>query len=90
MGKAAKVVADRARVYVARTKYISVVIFTTETTTLDLLKRSFGGNSYKHRTGYIWVISKRGDLEALARDLGEHADPKGAVRTKLLGLLNPE
>ena len=87
VGKAAAVVADRGRVYSTKKGYASLVVFTKELMTLDLLERSFGGAHYVHRSGYIWVLSNRGLLKTLVADLEEHGDPLGAVRTKILSLL---
>lgn len=92
MGRAAEVVAARARVYLKSDKYISVQIFLSDKdgTTEDLLTRCFGGNCYKHLAGRYWMLSKRAELKRLVDDLGEHTDPKGAVRTKILKYLPEE
>jgi len=36
------------------------------------------------------MLSKRAELKRLVDDLGEHTDPKGAVRTKILKYLPEE
>lgn len=72
VGRAAQVIAERGRLYKSRRGYVSLVVFSTEITTLDLLERCFGGGHYKHRAGYIWVASRRGILRTIISDLREH------------------
>jgi len=58
-----KIVEQKARAYIAKNKYVSVLIFTKYSSETDLLKRVFGGKSSKHGTGYYWMLNKKPDVK---------------------------
>jgi hypothetical protein len=83
VGKAAAVVAEKGRVYVTKKGYVSLTLFTSDQMLLDLLERSFGGSHYKHRSGYVWVVSNRTSLASISADIAEHVDPLSAICSKI-------
>jgi len=55
---------ERARAYVLN-KRVQVHVFSKYPSECSLLIHTFGGNKYKHGSGFTWIISKRSDLVAL-------------------------
>lgn len=71
MGRAAEIVGTRGRAYIAKGKYVSIVVFSTSIMEMDLLIRTFGGNRYVHGSGWIWVLGRRSQLLTLKGLLDE-------------------
>jgi hypothetical protein len=72
VGRAARIIVERARVYPVRGKYRSLRVFSKNMLELELLRDVFGGNWYVHGTGYIWAAGKDDDVDAIqsrAREL---------------------
>lgn len=66
---AAGIVWERGRAYLYKGKYPQLIVFTTSKTELDDLKQAFGGHSYAHGSGFIWVLSKRKELATLMQKM---------------------
>lgn len=62
---AKQLVLERGRGYLYKGKYPQLVIFTRSKTDIDRLIRTYGGNSYKHNSGMIWMLSRRQGLKQL-------------------------
>lgn len=54
-----EIVRLKARVYIAKNKYISIRVFTKYTSETDLLIRTFGGHTHRHGTGFYWMLTKK-------------------------------
>ncbi len=78
VGRAAAEVLERGRVYSRRGRYTSLVVFYTERSAATFLEDIFGGHVYKHRVGYVWVLSRFRDLV----DLYHHL-PDSTLKTRL-------
>ena len=63
--KAYKIVRERGRAYLYKGKYPQLTVFTKSVTELDILIQTFGGHSYKHKCGYVWLISRRSQIKKL-------------------------
>ena len=73
MERATRLLVERGRVYSqGRGKYISLRVFTKSVTDLDLLKRVWGGNAYRHPYGnlnskcWVWMLGNGRDLVRVA------------------------
>lgn len=55
-------VLEKGRGYLYRSRYPQVVVFTNSGTELDKLVQAFGGNTYRHGTGHVWILSKKKDI----------------------------
>ena len=65
--RAIEIAAARAKMYfLKRCNHASIRVFTKSITEVDLLRRVFGGEYYKHRSGYYWTLGKRDDQIAFA------------------------
>ena len=79
-----EIVRTRGRVYVARGKYVQVHVFSTFRSEVYALAYAYGGRIYKHRTGYVWLLATRTDLEALAEILIECGGSVNRIEDKIL------
>ena len=48
---------QKGRGYITKGKYPRIHVFSRSVMELDRLKREFGGNSYRHGSGHLWVFS---------------------------------
>lgn len=55
----------KGRGYLYRQRYPQVIVFSRSLTDIDKLKAEYGGNHYKHNTGYVWVLCNRADLRSM-------------------------
>lgn len=78
-----EIVCEKARAYVYRNKYPQVVVFTKYITEFDLLMREFKGGRYRHGTGYVWVLAKRGDLYEFLEKMKPYLPSKHGFETVL-------
>lgn len=62
---AKQILIERGRGYLYKQKYPQVIIFTRSVMDIDKLIRTFGGHSYKHNTGTVWVLSSKQKLKAM-------------------------
>lgn len=62
---ARQLVLQRGRGYLYRGKYPQIVIFTRSKMDIDRLVRTYGGNSYKHNAGMVWILSRRDSIKLL-------------------------
>jgi hypothetical protein len=86
---AAQIVITRGRVYVyKRCRHANLAVFTAKISEIDLLKRVFGGDYYKHRAGYYWVLGKREDQLRLLELVQPFLQQEHRL-TKLIALLSP-
>lgn len=67
MNDPAEIILARARTYAYRARYLQVQVFTKYVTETDLLIQTYGGHSYKHGTGFIWMLSNREAVIKLVR-----------------------
>lgn len=63
VGRAAQLVVDRGHMYVAKRKYEAMKVFSKDLMVMDLLRRCFGGNYYRHGVGYYWTLGHQADLK---------------------------
>jgi len=84
------IVLERGHAYLYRGKYPQLQVFTTKEIELDVLKRTFGGHSYRHGSGFVWVLSKRVELAAFMQKISPHLPSRcgleNILRPKLLEL----
>lgn len=66
---AKQILLERGRGYLYKKKYPQVIIFTRSVMDVDKLIRAFGGNQYKHNTGFIWVLSSKSKLKAMLKEI---------------------
>jgi len=77
------IVLSRARSYVNMGKYCTVVVFTTKHSEVDKLKYRFGGRSYRHGTGHVWMLSSRRELILLVQRLRNRFPSETGFEKKL-------
>ena len=68
LDKASRIVTARGKVYVDKRGYIQLQIFSRNITELDLFVRIFSGNYYSHGSEFIWMVSRRTELEYLSEN----------------------
>ena len=64
---AQQIVLERGRGYLYKGKYPQVTIFTKSLVDIYKLKTTYGGNYYKHNTGFVWMITNRYQLRLLLK-----------------------
>lgn len=84
LGKSAAVVAERGRFYVLSKRYTQVTVFSLNRRDVDELRSHFGGHVYRHRSGFVWVLSKYQDLRRLYDQLSEYPELQRDLKQKLL------
>jgi hypothetical protein len=62
---------QNARGYMTKGKYPRIHVFSRSVMELDRLVREFGGGTYKHGSGFIWVFSGKEAIKDLLARLGE-------------------
>lgn len=55
-------VAEKGRAYKVGKNRLSLHVWSKDRTVLDTLKETFGGNYYRHGSGFVWMCSKRSIL----------------------------
>lgn len=68
---------QKGRGYLTKGKYPRIHVFSRSVMELDRLIREFGGNSYRHGSGHIWVFSG----EKAIKDLLAKLDARGFLPT---------
>lgn len=66
---ARKIILEKGKSYIYKGKYITVYVFTTWVSEVVALVHAFEGHYYRHGTGYRWVLSKKGNLINLVKNL---------------------
>jgi hypothetical protein len=61
----------RCRSYATRPKYPQLVVFSKWKSELDLLVHYYGGNYYRHGSGFIWSVSKHETLITIVNIMRE-------------------
>lgn len=74
---AKQILLERGRGYLNRGKYPQIVVFTKSLTEIDKLEAVYGGNHYKHNTGYIWVVSRRENINNILWLLSPNVSANG-------------
>jgi hypothetical protein len=68
MERAARYIAAHGRSYRShKGKRVTLQIFTKQVRKLEEVRRLFGGNYYRHLSGFIWAVSKKDVLIQVAR-----------------------
>jgi len=67
-----EIVQQHARGYLPKGKYPQVVVFTKYVTELDHLKTTFGGRSYTHGSGFVWILATRKGIAELLIKMKPH------------------
>jgi len=80
---AIEIVIAKARGYLYRGKYPQLIIFTKDVIEIDKLLREFGGNTYRHGTGHVWVLSHRVQLKVLMEKIRPHLPSKHGLESIL-------
>ncbi len=62
---AAVTVAQKGTAYNVKNGRLAVQVWSKDYTRLDTVKEVFGGNYYRHGSGFVWACSKRADLVAM-------------------------
>ena len=62
---------QKARGYMTKGIYPRIHVFSRTTMELDRLVRKFGGNYYRHGSGFLWVFSGRKAIKDLIKQVGE-------------------
>jgi hypothetical protein len=73
-------VAGRARSYNLKNNRIAVHLWGKDAALLRVLKEVFGGNYYRHGSGYLWICSKRDQLERVWEAVQPHLDEEAKNR----------
>jgi len=60
---------SRGRGYLYKQRYPQVVVFSKSLTDIDKLKAAYGGNHYKHNTGYVWMLTSKRELRLLLQTI---------------------
>jgi hypothetical protein len=68
---------QKGRGYLTSGKYPRIHVFSRSVVELDRLVRRFGGNYYKHRSGFMWVLSGK----QVIADLIKTMDDEGYLPT---------
>lgn len=63
------IILKRCRAYIKRKCYLQLVVFTKWPSEIDLLKTAYGGHSYQHGSGFIWVLSKRDEVVGMMKSV---------------------
>lgn len=69
LGRSARIVKDKGRVYLSKGKYITLRVFSKARGDVVTLQKVYGGNYYEHGTGYIWVLGDKEGLKYLVESL---------------------
>lgn len=77
MVTAIDIVLEKGRGYMYKSRYPQVVVFSTSGAEIDKLIQAFGGHSYKHGTGRVWIVSRRAQLSALAEKMRPYQSRHG-------------
>ena len=62
---------QKGRGYITKGKYHRIHVFSRSVMELDRLSQEFGGNSYPHGSGHIWVFSGEKAIKDLLVKLGD-------------------
>jgi hypothetical protein len=64
--KAVRIICRDGRSYPTRGgKYVQMQVFSTRQDDVDLLTRVFGGNYYKHKSGWQWISSHKATMQRI-------------------------
>lgn len=72
VGNASRILANRGRAYTShRGSRLTVQMFSKQYRTLELIKRVFGGNYYRHQSGWLWSTSRKDTVELIRTHVRE-------------------
>jgi len=64
MGRALFILRDRAKYYEYKGR-MQIHVFSKSSEELRILEAAFGGNHYRHGSGFVWIISKRKTIQTI-------------------------
>jgi hypothetical protein len=62
---AQQILLSRGRGYLYKQRYPQVVVFSKSLVDIYKLKTFYGGNHYKHNSGYVWMITNKRELRLM-------------------------
>lgn len=66
---AREILLQRGRGYLYKGRYPQIVVFTRAVLDVDKLESCYGGHHYRHKSGFIWLLSDRKSLRACLESL---------------------
>ena len=67
-------IAQKGRAYKIGEGRLTVQVWSKDYTMLNTVKEVFGGNYYRHGSGFIWACSKRSQLVAIWEGIWYHVE----------------
>lgn len=74
----------KARCYASRPKYPQLIVFSKWKSELDLLVFEYGGNYYKHGSGYVWSTSEHDILIKIVHSLANRLPSKNGFEKLII------
>jgi hypothetical protein len=82
--EAEEVVLIKGRTYPYHGRYLQIQVFTKWLTEVNLLVQRFGGNYYKHGTGFVWVLANRQKLLQMVDALQEKFPSENGFENEII------
>lgn len=79
-------VARHGRSYNLQNDRIAVHLWSKDASALKVLKEVFGGNYYRHGSGFLWICSKRSQLQKVWEAIQPYLDEEAETRLRPLML----